>query len=171
MTFSLAAMIAVSFWSARGYDPPRDIHPLPISAAEASAYDARDLPDGEVSYMRSDFERHAILITPDGRQLRIWDNEDGGSTYCTAVVHEYGHFVLTAAGVPVEQQHVRHGVMRADIYSAYAPWGCRHPHEWQSRHRPPAQEHFWTWRPSVRRIGAEVSSAVAARRPTRSTTR
>lgn len=127
MTFDRALMVAVTYWAARGIDTP--CHPRPVSLSSRQMR-VLDRGDGVNAEMRADVDRCLVLIGPSGALLRTmgdWELRDDppGVGYCYDVVHEVGHIDLTAAGVPIDRQHERRGVMTGDG-TGHVPWACWH---------------------------------------------
>lgn len=120
MTFTLALMIAVSYWGARDIQTP--CHPYPVAASRAEMA-AIPTELGVGAYMAAEQTDCQILVSP----LANRDVQPGGAyiTYCTAIVHEVGH--IDGLG------HTSSGVMTP--YGGYQPWGCVHPRRWLQRHR------------------------------------
>lgn len=118
MNFTVALMIAVSYWGAR--DHPTPCHPvaLRVTSAQMAAFDILDPSTQGAADMRTDTARCTIYIGPEGAALRTLD-EPAGFSYCAEIVHEVGH--IDGLG------HEHGGVMNPDG-SGHVPWACLHPH-------------------------------------------
>lgn len=113
MTFTVALMIAVSYWGARDIQTPCHPQPAYLTNEQMAVYNGID---GVEADMRADRATCEVLIAPTGRVLRTLD-EPVGWSYCREVVHEVGHIDgLT---------HEHEGVMSAGP-GGHVPWACTH---------------------------------------------
>lgn len=127
MTFTVALMIAVSYWGARDIQTP--CHPQLVNASQVqmAAWDGTGI-----------FENGKLVAKHAGMRAAPWSCTiyQGALArgqarlyappWCAQIVHEVGHIDGLS--------HAYGGVMSAEGPSRI-PWGCWHPQRWMRRHR------------------------------------